>query len=339
MLSGRTKETAIAVLKAKPEKIIDFYLATLRQGLVSPLVVTRANSNDFKGALNDTVTMRIGGLKAVARDYTFRDRTAPIQFDDIQGGEGITIKLDTHTYSATGLTDEHMTLDSISLGEEVIAPQVAAVTERFEAKVMQGLAGARAKASIAFGADDDPHLVTLEAKRQMDRFKVAPRENRSFLVGSDIAAAFLASDRLSRYDSTGLEGTPALRQAIIGSLAGSPVIEVPELDPGKGYYIHKTAIVLGNVAPVVPTGATAGRTGISKDGFAVRWIQDYDPNFLRDRSIVSSFLGVNDVRDERNEDGTLVAEEDRQNVRVIPLTMTGDGQVFDGVTVDGTLTP
>lgn len=339
----------MAVIKAKPEKIVDFFLGVLPQSLITPLVVTRVGQDFFKGAKDDTVTLRVKGLRARARNYEWRTRTAPIVYDDIEGGAGIAVKLDTHVYSATKLTDEHMTLDDIAFGDEVLEPQVQAVVDDFEAKVVAGLRAANAKHTINFSMGQDPHLVTLEAKRLMDADKVAPTQNRVFLVGSNIAASFLASDRLSRYDSTGLEGTPALRDSIIGKLANAPVVEVPGLDADEGYYIHKTALVLGNVAPVVPQGATAGRTGISKDGFAVRWIQDYDPNYLTDRSVVSSFLGVNDIEDERHlTDGTyanaspvptefrgkdykagdLVLEADRHNVRLIRLVLTDGGSVL-----------
>jgi hypothetical protein len=172
-------------------------------------------------------------------------------------------------------------------------------------------------------------------------------------VGSDVAAAWLASDRLSKYESTGETGTPALRDAIIGRLAGAPVIEHNGLNPEEGYYLHSTGLLVANVAPVVPLGAATGQSGISKLGYGLRWVQDYDANYLRDRSIVSSFYGVNEVRDERtaagdwivevgefdddqlevmrNRDGSAVVPVTvgtRKNVRVIKYNVTGTGAVF-----------
>jgi hypothetical protein len=331
----------VAVIKAKPQKVVAFFLGMLERELITPFVVTRVAQDFFKGAQNDTVTLRISGLRAVARDYEFRTRTAPIVLDDIAGEDGIDVKLDTHVYSATALTDEQMTLDEINFATEVLGPQVEAVVGRLEGKVVAGLRNALTKHTVTFGDDADPHLVALEARRLMSSDKVAPYAGRTFLVGSDIAANFLASDRLSRYDSTGQEGSPALREAIIGRLAGAPVVVHEGLEPDEGYYLHKSGLVLGNVAPVVPQGVTAGRTGISKNGFAVRWIQDYDPNFLRDRSVVSSFAGVNDVRDERDlatgavrpdnydPDGAGAgAATGPRNVRVVKLDFTGTGSVL-----------
>jgi hypothetical protein len=331
----------VAVIKAKPQKVVAFFLGMLERELIAPFVVTRVGQDFFKGAQNDTVTLRVSGLRAVARDYEFRTRTAPIVLDDIAGEDSIDVKLDTHVYSATALTDEQMTLDEINFATEVLGPQVEAVTGRLEAKVVAGLRGAQIKHTVTFGDGADPHLVALEARRLMSSEKVAPYAGRTFLVGSDIAANFLASDRLSRYDSTGQEGSPALRESIIGRLAGAPVVVHEGLDPDEGYYLHKSGLVLGNVAPVVPQGATAGRTGISKNGFAVRWIQDYDPNYLRDRSVVSSFAGVNDVQDERDlTDGTIRPDDydpdgagagaatGPRNVRIVKLDFTGTGSVL-----------
>lgn len=322
----------MAVIKPKPEKVVDFFLAMLQRELVIPNLVTRVGDEFFTGAKDDTVTLRIPGLYATAHDYEWRTRTADIEFDDIYGGDGVTVRLDTHSYSATELTDEHMTLDEVDFAGEVLAPQVAAVTNRFEAKTLAGFRGANVKHSLTFGAGDDPHLVALEAKRLMDSDKVAPTSGRSFLVGSDIAAQFLASDRLSRADSIGESGAnSAVREAVIGRLAGANVVESASLAPDEGYYFHKTGIVLGSVAPKVPRGAVQGAR-LSRNGFAVRWIQDYYANRLVDRSIVSAFLGVNDVRDERNADGTIleeVADDDgagphtavvRHNVRIVKLT-------------------
>lgn len=342
----------MAVRKVKAKKQVDFFLPMMQRELIAPYVITRVAGDLFKGAKGDTVSLRIPGLKAKARDYNFRGRTAPIVFDDIMGGAAVPIKLDKHVYSATALEDEHLTLDEISFAQEVLAPQVEAVVGDFEKKIVAALRAVNAKHTVPFNlATGDPHLLAIEARRVMDSDKVAPRGGRTFLVGSDVAAGLLASDRLSRYDSTGQEGTPALREAVIGRLAGAPVVEHSGLEPDEAYYLHKTGLIVGNVAPVVPQGVTAGRSGISRDGFAVRWIQDYDPNYLRDRSVVSSFLGTNEFRDERNADGTWIFEEGdfdeeeleaagvdpedvnpvgtRKNVRVVKLDVTGTGSVLD----------
>lgn len=327
----------MAVIKAKADKVVPFFLGLMERDSILPFAVTRVAQDFFNGAKNDTVTLRTNALRAVARDYEFRTRTAPIVMDDIaEESTGIAVKLDTHVYSATALTDEQMTLDDINFAQEVLAPQVAACTDRLEAKVANALATAPFASTITMGDTSDPHLIAVEARRLLDSFKVAPRAGRVFVIGSNIEAHFLASERLSRYESVGQEGTPALREAIIGRMAGTPVIVSNGIDPNSGFYIHPSALVLGNVAPVVPQGATAGRTGISRKGFAVRWIQDYDPQFLRDRSVVSSFAGITSVNDERDANGNVIVDnpattgtvEAPRNVRGVKITFTGTPTVL-----------
>lgn len=339
----------MAVLKAQPKKIVQYALPLLQRQLVAPYVVTRINGENFKGAKGDTVNMRIPGLTAVARDYEWRTRNNPIVLDDIEGLASMPVKLNKHVYSATALTDEHLTMDEISLTNEVVGPQVEAIAKDYEAKVVAGLRAAAIHADLVMPSVDidgvDPYLYALEAKRRMDAKKVAPTSGRVLLVGSDVAANWLASDRLSQYNSTGQEGTPALRDAIIGRLAGTTVIEHNGLNPLEAYYLSPSALLLANLSPAIPAGVVSGAQ-LSSQGYAMRLIFDYDSNYLRDRSVVSSFLGLNDVRDERTADGKWIYEDGdldddeyptgvtvnpvgtRKNVRIVKFQFTGDGSVI-----------
>lgn len=346
----------MAVQKVKAKKQAQYALPMVEKQLVLPLLLTIVGKENFTGARNDTVNFKVkDGSIATARDYDFRGRTEPITLDDIyQTGGNIPIRLNTHVVSATGLEDEHFTLDDITFASDVLAPQVEAVVENVEAKALSAIRNTTSiKHSISFNETADPHLVAVEAKRLMDSEKVAPYSGRVFVVGNNIAAHFRASDRLSRFDSTGLAGTPALRDAVIGSLSGSPVVEHNGLEPNEGFYMHGTSFILANAAPDVPRGAVTGNSGISRRGVAVRWIQDYDANFLRDRSVVSTFVGVNEIRDERDANGEWIVEEGefdadelavmrtkagdpvvpvavgtRKNVRIVKLTFTGTESVL-----------
>jgi hypothetical protein len=308
----------VAVIKAKPEKIIDFFLGMVGRELLGPDLITRVSDDFFKGAQNDTVSMRVGNLRAVARDYDFRTRTAPIVLDDIEGGDTIPITLDRHVYSATGLTDEQLTLDNIEFATDVLTPQVEAVVGNYEDKVVAAFRAAQVADTVSTVLETDPHLVAVEARRLMNAHKVAPFGGRIFLVGSDVEAAWLTSDRLANADNIG-DVSAAVREATIGRLAGAPVVVHPELDPGEAYYFHKSSFVMGSVAPVAPRGAVVS-AATSRNGYSARWLMDYDPNFLRDRSVVSSFIGINEILDERDANGDIVASPD--NVRIVKINFT-----------------
>lgn len=298
----------MAVRKIKAKKTVDFFLPLLQRELLLPLLVSRYSGENFKGAKGDTVTMRTGKLKAVARDYDFRGRTGPIVLDDIfPDGASLPIKLNKHVVSATGLEDEHFTLDEVDFATEILNPQATAVAEDIEAKALAGFRAASVKHTVTITANTDPLLATAEARRLMNSDKVAPISGRVHLIGTDIAAAWAASDRLARYDSVGQEGTPALREAIIGRLSGDPVVVHSGLAPDEGYYFHQSSIVLATVAPSIPRGVAFGQSA-TRNGISMRHIQDYDANYLRDRSVVSCFAGVTEFRDERNADGSWIFE-------------------------------
>lgn len=317
----------MAVIKAKADKLIRLALPIMERNLVSPYLCTRVPDGVFTGAKNDTVTVHIGALRAVARAYEFRTRTAPIVMDDIEGEGGIAVKLDTHTVSATSLTLEQLTLDEINLVTDVIGPQAEAVAAQLEAATLAKFAAIPWKRTLAITGAMDPLKVAVEARRLLNADKVAPDSGRVFLIGSNVEAAWLASDRLSRYDSTGEQGTPALRDAIIGRLAKAPVVSLMELNPDFIWYGHPSALVLATVAPVVPGGAAQGKQGISRLGFAGTWLQDYDPNYARDRSMFHAFAGLTDIRDERKANGDLLDPTGAgyalaKNVRGVGITFT-----------------
>lgn len=317
----------MAVIKAKAAKLVRLALPIMERNLVSPYITTRVPDGAFVGAEGDTITVRVGGLRAVARDYEFRTRTAPIVMDDIAGEGGLAVKLDKHIVSATSLTLEQLTLDEINLVQDVIGPQAEAVAMDLEAKVLAKFATIPWKRTFAVGGASDPLKVAVEARRLLNADKVAPDSGRVFLIGSNVEAAWLASDRLSRYDSTGQEGTPALREAIIGRLAKAPVISLMQLPPDFLWYGHPSALTLATVAPVVPGGAAQGKQGVSRLGFAGTWLQDYDANFARDRSMFHMFAGLTDIRDERAANGDLLdptgaGYATAKNVRGVGITFT-----------------
>jgi hypothetical protein len=327
----------VAVLRIKPEKAIAFFLETMRRELLTPMLALRIPQVNFEGARNDTVTLRLGPrLRATARDYEWRTRTAPLVFDDITESEdGIPVKLDTHVVSGTTLTDEHFTLDEIQFARDVLQPQAEAIAARLEAKTVAAWNAVTFADRFGIANGDDPHLIAVEARRRLDARKVAPRAGRFFLIGSDVEASWLATDRLSKYEWTGQAGTPAMRTATVGALLGQPVLTSLSLPPDFAFYGHQTALAVASVAPRVPRGATEGRSGQSTDGWAMRYLFDYDSNFARDRVITSGFYGATPIYDGRvmtgANAGDLLPEAERialGNVRGVRLDFTGGGVVF-----------
>lgn len=279
----------------KSEKYVALALATLLKRTVLPMAFTRFDATNFRGAKNDTVAVwRTPGI-TTARDYEWRTRTAPIVLDRIARSE-TTISMHDHIYSAVGITDEELTLDITNFNLEVLDPQMQALVTRAEGKVLNALKNANAfkVQDFAVNATERPLAVGLRLKAILDR-QGTPAAGRKWLVSSEMAAWIMLSDDLQKYDPSA--ANTAYREALVGRLAGMDIVEVADFDTDEFYVVHPSALVFANMAPSSPQGATYSARQ-SYDGWALRVLKDYDPNYLRDRSIVSMYGGVAPVKDE-----------------------------------------
>lgn len=276
-----------------------------RELVVARTVWTDAiNGDDFVGALDDTVTLRVPA-RNTARTRTLRGGT-PITLDE-ENEFAVPVKLDTDVYKGVAITDEELTLDITDFAAQILLPQVRAVAEGVETKLIAEIEGASYGAPIEWDGTD-PYNSVVDARTALNNANV-PKANRYLLVGSNVEAALLKSDRFVRADARGQSGaTSAFEESIIGRVAGFTVIESNGLDPDHSYAYHKTAFVLAARTPKVPKGATFGedvpltrgeaqQVGASMGGLSARWIMDYDPLNLRDRSIVSTWVGTAAVED------------------------------------------
>ncbi len=283
----------------KPETISRTALGLLRRELILPRLVTRLGIEDFRGAKNDTVNVRVPS-RLTAREYEWRTRTNPVVLDDVTE-TSVPVVLDSHPYSAVAVTDEELTLDIADFGMQVLNPQVLAVAEELESLVAAAIEGAPydpAKVvdytEDADGAGAAFYKALVDARKILNDAHV-PAEGRFVALGSTVEAAVLKEDAFRKVNESG--SSDALREAVIGRAAGFTIIgNVQGLSPDFAVAAHRSAFAFANVAPEVPEGATMGRA-LTFDGFALRWIRDYDPNYLRDRSVVSSFAGAASVND------------------------------------------
>lgn len=303
----------------KATKIARTSLALLQREIVLPRLVWTFGQADFAGAKDDTITLRLPAV-LTARDYEWRTRTAAIVVDDLTE-TSVDVKLDKHPYQAVAITDEQLTLDIVSFSEQVLQPQLRSVAERMEGYIATGLANAPVPAdgsqSVAMTVAN-PYLSLTAARRILNQHNV-PMNDRVLVVGAQMEERLLNSDKLTDVDRSG--SPSALRDAQLGRIAGFTAVVSNAIDPAVGYAFHRTAIAMGNVAPVVPDGATMGASE-STAGLAMRWIRDYDPNYLRDRSVVSAFAGVSSVNEALGDTGDVDTDpDDLINIRLVKLTL------------------
>ena len=306
---------ANAFLKA--ETIVRTGLGLLQRELILPRLVTRLGISDFRGAKNDTVNMRLPAILE-ARDYQWRTRTAPIVVDDLEEVT-IPVALDSHIYSAVAVTDEELTLDIAEFGTQVLQPQVRAVAERLEGTIATAMSGGTYAETIDYddGTDDFWDDVIVKARQILNTANV-PSLGRVLVLGANLEAAALKTDIFKKADESG--STEVLENATLGRKAGFRVIgNVNSIDPDEGYAFHVSAYAFANVAPQVPAGVPFGQSETYAE-LAMRWIRDYDPDYLRDRSVVSSFAGAVSVEDSRDDSGSLTGT----NVRSVRITSGAD---------------
>lgn len=300
----------------KPETFVSMGLGLLRRELLLARLVKRMGIDDFRGAQNDTVNVRIPAI-LTAREYAWRNnRASAITADDLEE-LSIPITLDHHIYSAVNITDEEMTLDIKSFGEQVLTPQMRAVAEKLESMIATAMDGGTYHTTINFaGSGDFWNDVIVPARKALNLQNV-PAEGRVLVLGADLEAEALTNELFKRVDESGSSET--LRNATLGRLGGFTVIgNVNSIESTSGYAFHPTAYAFANVAPTVPNGVTFGATR-SWESLAMRYIQDYDPTHLMDRSVVSAFAGAASIEDGRNTDGELTGE----NVRAVKIDFYG----------------
>ena len=335
----------MANIFVKGQKFAATALGLLRKQVKAPGLFTyKFGIADFKGAEGDVVNIKRPGV-LVAREKPWRGDDAIVV--DRLANSKIQVALNRHIYSAVALSPEEETLDEIEYVRDVQAPQVNAVLDFFENIVV----GALRAASFVFGVtfntasgsatESDPRKVAIRARKLAQKAHW-PLTGRYWLVGADVSEAVAAYDKLLEVDTSGLP--EALREGVVGRLAGWTIVELDALGDDESYFIHETALGIAVVAPAVPNGVAKGGGVAAGNGLAVTQLWDYDSTYLKDRSIVHAFAGATAVLDpEQASDGSIVRDENDAVVlkfqRAIKVTFGAGGAEKASYTLTITGTP
>lgn len=300
----------------KPEVIAAAALGLLEREIALPQLVWNDAISDFAGAKNDTVSIRVPS-RLKAREYGWRNnRSSEIVLDELDESK-IDVSLNHDIYSAVAVTDEELTLDIRDFGAQVLAPQSSAVARAVEDLLATTIEGATYATTITID-EANPFKAAVAARTALNKAEV-PRDGRVLLVGADVEASMLNSELLKRVDESGSEG--ALREAMIGRYAGFNVIGSNAIDPGTAYAFVRSAFIFAMRAPAIPAGVSFGQSQ-SHAGLAMRWIRDYDPTKLRDRSVLNTYVGTAVVKDNTAAAGD---PEHLELVRAVKLRLAGSG--------------
>jgi hypothetical protein len=206
----------------------------------------------------------------------------------------VTVTLDTDVYKAIGVSDEEMTLDIVSFGEQVTQPAMAAVARGIEDAVATQIAAAPYATTIEVD-NTDPWDSIIDARTVLNKMNI-PMNGRALLVGADLEAKIIKSDRFTAQIGGDSAASDALRDATIGRIGGFTVVTSNAIDPDEGVAFHQSAFALAMRAPVVPAGASWGQSS-SFAGLAMRLLRDYDFLNVRDRLLADVFIGTDYIPD------------------------------------------
>jgi hypothetical protein len=268
---------------------------------------------EFKGAFEDTVTLRVPARRT-ARTRTLRAGTQIINDESTE--LSVAVKLDTDVYNSAPITDEELTLDIVSFGTQILAPQTRAVAEGIEDVIVSKISGATYPSTIELN-NSNPYATAVAARKILNDNNV-PKTGRTMLVGSAVEAAMLLSDKFIKVSELGPQATAAFSESVLGRVAGFTVVQSNAVAEDAAYAYHRSAFVAAVMPPANPDGATMSKA-ISYGGIGMRWLKDYNYLTTTDRSLVDSWVGTAVVEDNLEPDESGSEQTLLRAVKIVDL--------------------
>lgn len=285
----------------KPEKIVATAAGVLEQELIIPNLFTKESIDQFKGADDDTVSVKVEGVLPF-HDYEWRSGSAgsstpgtraAITFDQYAERK-IPVTFGGNVYSAVRLTDEQYDMD-IEGWAKLLTPQAKAVARGLGRRAVKTLTSEAYNVVIG-NAEQNLRGAIVEARRVLNAFNT-PDSNRYLLVGTDFESALLNDEKLNLAQNVGdTAAQSALQEATISKRMGFTIVVDKTIPADAAYAFDGSGFIFLNAAPSVPQSAPFGST-TSFEGVALRWVRDYDSERFQDRSVVNTYAGFRSVTD------------------------------------------
>jgi hypothetical protein len=274
-----------------PEQAALATLASLRWLTNLPRTVRQDFSSEFVAGRGQTVNV-LGPISAgSAQVYTPTNRSARagIAFGEL-AQTWTPVTLENQVYNAIRLPDNFATFTLEDMTRQVLKPQAESVVDELASPLLAEMAAIATDASVpAVAADGSNVMAVLIKLRQVLNERKVPTAGRTFAVGADIEAAILSLPQLQKVNESG--STEVLRNATIGRLFGFELVADMGLAADFAIAYHKDAFAHVTRPSKNPDGAAYSAT-VAQDGFALRWIQHYNPIQLEDQSVVDTFYGA-----------------------------------------------
>ena len=266
-------------------------LAALRYLTTLPRTVRQDFSTEFVAGRGRTVDVLKPASVGAARTYTDANRTArdAIVFDDI-AQDSVPVTMSAQVYKAVRLPDDFNTFTLTNLETQVLRPQAESVVDGITAPLITEFNAVATDASIpTLLADGSNALATLIAARAVLNGRKVPMSDRFLAVSPSVEAALLNVEQLQKANEAGTDGM--LREATIGRLFGFTIVTDPNITDGLAVAYHRDAFAHVTRPSRPPEGAAKSAV-VAQDGFALRWLQHYNPLQLEDQSVVDTFVGA-----------------------------------------------
>lgn len=284
----------------KPEKLAAVAAESLERNLVVPATFRREGIDQFKGAAGDAVNVRVEGVLPY-RTYGWRnDRSTDVQFDEY-AEKTVQVTFGDDIYSGVRLTDEQYDFDEISWAK-FLQKQTDAIGRGLEYKATQKLLGQTYECTVG-GAktttDANGTFVNALFRARMYLNKMAPSlaGDRFVLVSPQWEYNLLQSAAFKADNIGQSSAENALRNNSIGRLAGFDIVVAPELPDDWAVAMIDSAFIFASGAPTVPQSVEFGASASAR-GVGVRWMRQYNLLKKYDQSLVDTWHGFREVKDD-----------------------------------------
>ncbi|MEZ5380157.1 MAG: P22 phage major capsid protein family protein [Microthrixaceae bacterium] len=273
-----------------PTQAARYVLAALRWQSTLPRTVHQDISQEFVPGRGTTINVRKPVSAGTANTYTPTNRTArdAITFDDLSDSV-VPVVLANQVYKAVRLPDDFATFTLEDITAQVLKPQAESVVDALTAPLVTEMVAIAGVTGTEVAVDGSDALKVVGRCRKVLNDRKVPMADRWLAVGTELAEDLLNLKELTAVNESGSDG--ALREGTIGRLRGFTVLEDPALPEDQGVAYHRDAFAHVTRPSRNPEGATRSAT-IAEGGFALRWLQHYNPLQLEDQSVVDTFVGA-----------------------------------------------
>ena len=267
-----------------PDIIAREALMVLRNNAVMANLVHRDYSEDFVGAVGDTITVRKPAT-FVANEYA-----GSISVQDATE-TAVPVVMDKHLDVSFAVTAKQMTMDIADFSKQLLVPAMQAFADKVDKLLIALEKDATARHPHADGVIAPADLI---AARKFLTENAAPLADRRFVVGATAEADLLGNELFVSAEKIGDNGT-ALREASLGRKFGMDCYVDQNIAKNGNYTpsiaFHKNAMALVTRPLALPQGAAKAAI-VNYDGFGLRVVYGYDMNTKTDTISIDMLCGV-----------------------------------------------